>query len=616
MNKNNEIVTVALIGNPNCGKTTLFNRLTGAHQKVGNWTGVTVEKKEGFYKKNKNVKIVDLPGIYSFDTKSEDEKAVTDYLKNNKPDLIINVVDGKAIRRSFELTKELLKIGITTIIAINFSDELSRLGITVDFNGIENELGVYCRGISALRGNGVDDILKRIFDGGYKQKRLINKDFNIDDFIIKKPIKEELTEKIDRVLLNKFLAPVFFVVIITVMYSVSIMLGNNASKYVEAFFDLCINGGYKMVENLFGIMPITSFTVCVLSGLKSVFCLLPQILIMFAFLSVLEQSGYMARVAYILDGFFGKIGQNGKSAIPLILASGCTVTGLMATRTIENKGERDRTIISMLYIPCGAKMTVIAFFTKAFFNDNFFVSVALYFLSFLLAGIISFFNKNEEKESDFFLEMPVYRLPSVKRILFVMLEKIKDFTLKAGTVIMSVSIILWCLKSFNFYGYTTDVTKSFLFYIGSGLKYLLYPLGIKRWECGVAFASGFLAKEAVVETLGVLGVDCLTLFSNSFSAFAYVCFVLFSPPCVASIFQLGQELKDKKRVVKILLTQFLVAYGVAVIINFIGNVIFVDFNLLLIVFVGIIILVNIKSLIKNSKICSGCMRDCSNCKRV
>lgn len=651
MESKNRKITVALVGNPNCGKTTLFNRLTGTHQKVGNWTGVTVEKKEGVYKKDKSVAITDLPGVYSLSAVSEDEKAVIRYLTETPPDVIINVIDGTNLERNLYLTDTLKKSGVPMVAAINFSDDLKKRGIVPDYKKLSEKLGVSTLGISALKGENVDKVvalavsaarnaigsniaartaadniaIQSAADGNYAapanaaaqsaadvkgfdeksdaQKRIAQ---IVSECVTYPAVKtRSVTDRIDKIVLNKYLCYPIFIMVMTAFFALSVKLGGLLGKYAEALFSVSESGAEKLLNSFSAPDFIISFILCILSGLKSVFAFLPHILIMFLCLSVLEQSGYMSRVAFICDKPFGDAGLGGKSVIPLILSSGCTVTGLMATRTIEDESERERTILSLLFVPCGAKAAVISYFTQEFFGGNVLIAVSLYFLSLFTAiGVAKCFKKRGKNDNGFVLEMPPYRVPSVKDVLYVLYEKIKDFTFKAGTVILSVSVILWALKSFGVHGYTENVSESFLYYIGSGLKYLLYPIGIKSWECAVSALAGMLAREAVIETLPTLSADIYSFFPSPFSVYAFVVFILFLPPCAASLSALKGELKNNKKTAKIIGFEIVTAYAFAIAINllqFAGNCVF---SLISALFVVIIILLSVKSLIKSS--CTGC----------
>lgn len=680
----NRKITVALVGNPNCGKTTLFNRLTGTHQKVGNWTGVTVEKKEGVYKKDKNVAITDLPGVYSLSAVSEDEKAVIRYLTETPPDVIINVIDGTNLERNLYLTDTLKKTGVPMIAAVNFADDLKKRGIVPDYKKLSEKLNVLTIGISALKGENVDKVVSLavaaatdIANGNYAARNdtggnyaartdaavhnvtartdaaVRNANARTDSAVrnanartdavahnaaevkgfdeksdaqkrIAQIVSEcvtypavktrSFTDRIDKIVLNKYLCYPIFIVVMTAFFALSVKLGGLLGKYTEALFSVSESGAEKLLNSFSAPDFIVSFILCIISGLKSVFAFLPHILIMFLCLSVLEQSGYMSRVAFICDKPFGDAGLGGKSVIPLILSSGCTVTGLMATRTIEDESERERTMLSLLFVPCGAKAAVISYFTQEFFGGNVLIAVSLYFLSLFTAiGVAKCFKKRKKSDNGFVLEMPPYRVPSVKDVLYVLYEKIKDFTFKAGTVILSVSVILWALKSFGVHGYTENVSESFLYYIGNGLKYLLYPIGIKSWECAVSALAGMLAREAVIETLPTLSADIYSFFPSPFSVYAFVVFILFLPPCAASLSALKGELKNNKKTVKIIGLEISTAYAFAIVINLLQFAENCVFSLISALCVVIIIMLSVKSLLKSS--CTGCKCGVEDCNK-
>lgn len=616
-------ITIALVGNPNCGKTTAFNRMTGTHQKVGNWTGVTVEKKEGVYKKNKNIIIVDLPGIYSLSAKSEDEAAVLRFFKENSPDVIINVVDGTNLERNLFLTHILLGYKIPVVVAVNFSDELKKRGEKINFTLLSEKLGVPVVAVSALKGEGIDNAIKLAVKNAkegvlpqktkYSSFSIEEKYAQIEKIISDCSVRTEFaynrTEKIDKIALHGFWGLIVFIVVMTAVYALSVKFGGVLSVFIENLFDFCALGAQKFLSSLSAPLFLKSLSSCVFSGFKSVFSLLPHILIMFFMLTLLEQSGYMARVAYLCDGLLCRFGLGGKSAIPMILASGCTVTGLMATRTIENVGERERTITALTFIPCGAKAAVISYFTHKFFGGKILIAVSLYFFSLIVSLAVAKFMKRRSKNTEeFLIELPPYRAPSVKDVFFVLLEKIKEFTVKAGTLILAVSVILWCLKSFNFNGYTEEVSQSFLYYLGEGLKYLLYPVGVKSWECAVSVLTGMLAREAIVETLEIVATDVSVLFGSPFEVYAFIVFALFLPPCVASMFQLKKELGDKRRTIKILSMEIFVAYFCAACVNLIGYAFLFCKGLLFLPIVVIIIALCIKPFKKlNCSSCGKCL---------
>lgn len=604
--------TVALIGNPNCGKTTLFNALTGTYQKTGNWTGVTTEKKEGVYRKNKVVKLIDLPGLYALNKGSQDENAVLEYLRKTPPKVIINVLDGTNLERNLYLTLELVELGIPIVLAVNMFDDLEKNGIKLNANRLSSLFGVPVVPVSALKNINTDKLMAEAINvgnkpiqpdfasykgNGYKEKRYAFIERHVSAILLKKTtVAERFTQRADDVLTHKIWGIPIFIAIITTVYFLSSKLGGLLGGYVSVFFlDFASNTSQSMA--VIGIQEWAIDLVCnaVFKGLGGVLFFLPQILILFTLLTVLEESGYASRVAFIFDRLFRSFGLGGKSLIPLMVSCGCTVTGVMATRTIESEGEKRMTLFLAPFMPCGAKMAVFAWFSELFFCGNALISTSLYFVGIIVAAICGAILKRFKAfggNGTFILEIPTLRLPSIKDILCVLWEKVKDFTAKAGTVILAVSVVLWALQNVGIYGYTNgEVERSFLYVIGNSLKYVFYPLGFGNWQATVAVFSGVLAKEAVIETLEITCVDVSTLFYNSWSAYGFMAFVLLSPPCIASIAAAKRELKSFKWLALMLLFHTLVAYLVTFLINLIGFLIECVGGLLLSIIIVIMIIV-------------------------
>lgn len=630
---------IALIGNPNSGKTTLFNTLTGTYQKTGNWTGVTTEKKEGYYRKDKRIKIVDLPGIYSISSGIAEEQVVISYLRNNRPNVIINIVDGTNLERNLYLTLELLELGIPMVIAVNMYDDLLKNNIKLNVEIMQKVLGVKIVPVSALKNVNVDLLIKEINDNIKSPQGLNLSEFkgkekfdarysfiekHIKSFLVKKTTKaERITQKIDSICTNKFLALPIFLSVITLVYFLSINLGGILSGYIENLFanlsGLIRNFLYK---NSSFEWVISLFCDAVINGLGTVISFLPQILILFALMTIIEQSGYASRIAFILDRMFKGIGLSGKSVIPLIVSCGCTVNGLMATRTIENEKERKCTIYLAPFMPCGAKMAVFAFFAYKFFNGRAIVATAMYLLSIItiaISGLIlKRFKSFYETEQGFILEMPTYRVPSFKDVFFVLKEKVKEFMLKAGSIILLVSVLLWILMNFGFSGYTNgNVGNSFVYNIGNIVKYIFYPLGFGSWQASVSILTGLMAKEAVIETLEITGATAI--FSNRFSAFSFMAFVLLSPPCVASIATAKRELNDRKSLCFMLLFQTIVGYIIALLINFVGFLVnngLILCSIIVIITISIVFF-TIKILKKRKcRLCKVCVKGDKKCQKT
>ena len=618
---------IALIGNPNSGKTTLFNMLTGTYQKTGNWTGVTTEKKIGKLKKDKSIKIVDLPGLYSLSTYGEDEKAVIDYLKSTPPKAIINIIDGTNLERNLYLTTELIQLNIPLVIAVNMADELNKNGIKLDENKLSNMFDAPVVPISALKNINIDKLVqvaktikKRDFNQKYNfknaQARYKFIEDNLKTVIVKKQTKaEKFTLKADGVLTNKFLGfPIFFAVI-TAVYFLSMKIGGAFGGKISLAFDNCSNS-LSMYMRAQGVGEWLVSLVCgaILKGMGAVCAFLPQILILFALLTLIEQSGYASRIAFILDRFFRAFGLSGKSLIPITVACGCTVSGLMATKTIENKSEKRMTIFLAPFMPCGAKTAVYGWMAYEFFNGSALVASSMYFLGIICVAVFGSILKRvkpfKDDGGEFILEMPTLRYPSLKDLLLTLWEKTKDFLVKAGSIIFLVTVCLWILNNFGFYGYTAgNVENSFLYMIGNWFKFLFYPLGFGNWQATVAMLTSILAKEAVVESLTMIAISPQTLFLNQYSVYAFMAFLLLSPPCVASLATAKRELKSTKWLAYMIAFQFVSAYMVALIINGIGILISYSSGLILSVIFVIIILIAmivvIRLLFKKGK-CFGC----------
>ncbi len=576
---------IALIGNPNCGKTTLFNALTGTYQKTGNWTGVTTEKKEGVYRKNKAVKIIDLPGIYALSQGSSDENAVLEYLKKTPPKAIINIVDGTNLERNLYLTMQLKSLGIPMVVAVNMYDELEKNNIKLDTKGLSELINASITPISALKGKNIDGLMNEAINAKLSLNRLNIKDeniykvieSNISQIIDKKPTKSEIfTQKADNILTHKIWGIPIFLCVITLVYFLSINLGGFLGGYVSLFFErLKENTTFSLMKLGVSEWLISLLCGAVINGVGSVLAFLPQVLVLFALMSIIEQSGYASRIAFVLDRFFRAFGLGGKSLMPMILSCGCTVTGLTATRTIESEQEKKMTVFLCPFMPCSAKMAVFGWFSFKFFGGKAIVATSMYFLSILTVAIMGCvlkrFKTFKENNGGFILEMPTLRFPPIKDVFAVMWEKSKDFTAKAGSVIFIVSIVIWLLMNMGFRGYTFGaIEDSFLYNIGSLLKYMFYPLGFGNWQASVSVITGALAKEAVIETLEIIDCDISAIFYNNWSIFAFISFILLSPPCIASIAMAKRELKNKKLLIAMFVFQFASAYVVAFIINGIG----------------------------------------------
>ncbi|MBQ7339509.1 MAG: ferrous iron transporter B [Clostridia bacterium] len=622
---------VCLVGNPNCGKTTLFNYLTHSYQKVGNWAGVTVDSKVGDLFYDRSVKVVDLPGLYSLSPTSPDEKVVVDYLKNNALDLIVNVIDGTNLERGLYLTLSLIKLNLPMLVAVNMADELRKNDISLNVKKLKEFLGVPVVLISARAKEGLKELegFFKVENTRSKNKKLVSLSFaqihneiekEIDKIIQKKiTLTQKNTEKIDKVLTHGFWGFFIFILVMTIVFSFTLKLGGYLGDeligVIGKISDLTANFALKKGVNFATVSLLVDG---VFKGIGSVLSFLPHLLIMFSFMTFLEESGYTARVSFLFDKIFSRFNLSGKSVIPFVLSFGCSVSGIEASKVIENRKEREATIMLAPFIPCGAKMAILGWFSYRFLGGSVLLALLSYFISivilFLVAKIFKKFDKGENSEG-FILELPVLRLPRLKNILSVLFIKTKEFLIKSGTVIFAVSIVVWLLSNFGPNGITyKNAENSFLRLLGEGLKYLFYPLGFSSWESCVSVLSGLLAKESIVETLEILSVDFDSLFSSPYKAFSFMAFNLFCPPCVATLAIAKRELKSVKKLFKMIGVEFAVAYLVSFGINLIGIIISLDIGLILSIFIGIILLVGFAFAIK--RIGKGDCQDCKKCRKV
>ena len=646
-------MNLALIGNPNCGKTTLFNALTGTYQKVGNFAGVTVEKKDGVYKKDKSLKITDLPGLYSLSADSADERAVTEYLKTTPPDAVINVLDGTNLERNLYLTCELARLKIPVVLAVNFCDDLDKNGIVLSETALSLLFGgVPVVKISALKGMGLSELIAAARGkaeipklavsvvgsaGGKTGTETGAETANFYDFIeenIGKVIRkketraEKFTRRADGVLTHKYFGIPIFVAVVLFIYFAALKVGGAAGELIGAGFKSLENEARNALEGAGAAeWAISLLTDAAIKGVGTVLSFLPQILVLFLLLSVVEESGYAARVAFNFDRLFRSLGLSGKSLLPLTVSCGCAVTGIMASRTIESEGERRATIFLAPMMPCGAKTAVFGWFAAVVFGGSALVAASAYFLSLFAVAvfgkILKKFKPFRGSGEDFLLEMPTLRAPSVKDVFFVLWEKTKDFLFKAGTVIFTASVVLWVLKNVGAGGYTGgEVEKSFLYFLGDKLKILFYPLGFSGWQSSVAIISGAFAKEAVVETLALLSDNPAALFPTKASAYAFLAFVLLSPPCVSALSVAKRELKSGKLFAFMLVFQFSAAYVTAFAINFFGNL-FVRaatrssgliFSVIIVIIIATVFLGAVKAAYRGG--CGNCAKRAKRAKRT
>jgi ferrous iron transport protein B len=661
-------VKIALAGNPNSGKTTLFNALTGANQFVGNWPGVTVEKKEGRLKGHRDVTVMDLPGIYSLSPYSLEEIISRNYLLEEKPDVIINIIDGTNLERNLFLTTQLLETGIPVVAAVNMIDEVERSGDRIDFAKLEKALGCPVAAISALKGAGVGQMAEKavaaaeqgkapgsvvafspaveegvaaisaLIGGVEADKRryyaikLLERDEKVAqklpvpavEGIVKKAEEacgdqlesliaeeryrfigsvipgcyqkrrrgaESVSDKIDRVVTNRVLALPIFAAVIFLMYFVSVTtVGTWVTDWTNdglfgegwSFFGLEVPGVPVVVGGWLeaaGTADWLSGLILdgIVGGVGAVLGFVPQMLVLFLFLSALESCGYMARIAFILDRIFRRFGLSGKSFIPMLISTGCGIPGVMSSRTIENQAERRLTVMTATFMPCGAKLPVIAMISGAVFGGVWWVAPSAYFIgvaSVIMSGIILKKTKPFAGDvSPFIMELPAYRMPGAVNVLRAMWERGWSFIKKAGSIILLSAVVIWFLSSFGFteegFGMVEDMNDGLLAALGSAIAIVFAPLGFGAWDATVATITGLIAKENVVGTMGVLygfaevseeGEEMWEAFASQFtvlSAYAFLLFNLYCPPCFAAIGAIKREMNNAKW------TAFAVAYQLA-----------------------------------------------------
>ena len=596
--------TVALCGNPNSGKTTLFNALTGSNQKVGNWPGVTVERKMGVYTGDPTVAIIDTPGIYSLSPYTPEEQVAHAYLTEGKPDCIINVVDSTNLERNLYLTSQLADLDTPMVVALNMQDEAKAKGIVIDGTQLKQTFGCEFVGISAAKKQGIKELMDYCIGGAQsKHKKTDEKSTataktpeqryaqiqqavansqKIEKRDEKKTKAQQITEKIDKIVLNKWLAfPIFAAIMALVFY---ISIGS-----VGAFFTGLINDGLTPALKTLAMkwlanakLPwLTSLVVDgILGGVMSVVGFLPQIMLLFGCISVLEASGYMSRIAFITDRLLHKIGLGGRSFVSMILGCGCSVPAIMATRTIKNVNERNATVTLTPFMPCSAKLAVISFFTSYVLGGNALFAISFYFLSILsiiLGGLVlKLFRRNKTDLDDaFIMELPSYRMPTAANVFKQMWERGKAFLIKAGTVIFVASVALWLLTNFDFTFKLTDTENSMLASLGKWIAPVFTPLGFNDggygWQYSVATLTGIAAKETVVTTLEILLPNGVSGTISGLGAYSFVTYNLLTVPCVAAISASFTEQGSFVKGVKSMLFQIVTAYVASLVIYQLGT---------------------------------------------
>ena len=560
------MLTIALLGNPNVGKTTLFNALTGSKQYVGNWAGVTVEKKEGYL--NDEIKIVDLPGIYAMDTFSNEEKVSKEFLESGQVDLIVNIVDASNLSRNLYLTTQLKQFNVPMVLVLNMMDVAEKKGLKIDTNSLGKNLNVDVISIVASKKSGIDEVK------GFLEKKnflspSIDNDYNfqdeetayrfIDNIILNstlkdnKKISKSSSDKIDKYFLNKWLAYPIFLGLMFLMFKLTFSwIGQPLSDALDGFVGETLS---PFVEGLLSnSSPWFSSLVVdgIIGGVGGVIVFVPIIFTLFFCISFLEDSGYMARIAFLMDKIMRKIGLSGKAFIPFIVGFGCSVPAIMSARTLESEKDRKMAALLAPLMSCNARLPVYILFATAFFpNKSDLVVISLYLLGVLLAIGIGLLFRNtifKKDEEPFIVELPEYKLPDIKSITTLTWDKGKGFLKKAVTIIFAMSIIIWVLSHMSFNGYVEDVSSGFLASLGGIIAPIFKPLGFGNWQSSVAILTGLVAKESVVSTMEVVFVgshEVLPLFFNQLSAYAFMVFVLIYTPCIAVIATMKKEFGKK-----------------------------------------------------------------------
>lgn len=663
-------LTIALCGNPNSGKTTLFNRLTGSNQKIGNWAGVTVERKEGQYVKNDDVRIVDTPGVYSLLPYSLDEQITVDYLLNGKPDIIIDVVDATNLERNLLLTTQLLDLDIPVIVALNMKDEAEAKGIKINVAALSIQLKCKVFYISAAKNSGIKDLMEccalqtmqknvpvkmpsdiekkideaiRSINGADTNKRFIamQKLGNFTEYRYAKiksitdiaryadadgkhDKRRNVTDLIDKFVLNKWLAfPIFFAVMAAIFYlsvgSVGKWLTDLINERLTPFLQ---ESAAQLLSHVEAKWLVSLICDGIISGVMSVVGFVPQIMLLFGCIAVLEASGYMSRIAFITDRALNKIGLGGRSFVSMILGCGCSVPAIMSARTIKNISERNATITLTPFTPCSAKLAVISFFCAKVLNGSALAAISFYVLSIavIITGglILKIFRRNKNCDAEaFVMELPNFRKPTALNVFKQMWERGKAFLIKAGTVIFASSVVLWILQSFNFKFEFVSAEQSILASIGKVIAPIFIPLGFGDggygWQFSVASLTGVIAKETVVTTLEILLPVSVDNCISHLGAYCFVTYNLLTAPCIATISASFAEQGGFKQGIKSLMFQIITAYVVTLIIYQVGSLFlkFPQTAIITVIIAAVALALTLATVysIKRRK-CNG---DCRNC---
>ena len=635
------MINVALFGNPNVGKTTVFNLLTGSNQYVGNWPGVTIDKKEGFL--GKDIKIVDLPGIYAMDTFSNEEKVSKEFLETGDVDVIVNIVDASNLSRNLYLTTQLMEFNKPIVILLNMLDVAESKGIYIDSDNLSKELGVTVVPIIAKKKNGVDKISLAIKNSVNKT---VNYDINfgnevqtykkLEDILsrctkINSDKKISISDKIDNIVLNPILAYPIFIGALLLLFKFTFdwvggPLQEGLGTLIETYISSPINDMLVNSSPWFRSLIVDG----ILGGVCGTLPFFPLIFTLFFGISLFEDSGYMSRAAFLMDNIMRKVGLSGKAFIPMVMGLGCSSPAIMATRTLESEKDRKITALIAPLMTCGAKLPIYALFIRIFFKKNAaIVTTSLYLLGIVVAILVALIlNKTVYKTElePFVLELPEYRVPTLNALLKNAWNKSKGFLYKVVTVMFFMSVLIWAMSSFNFGGFTEDINTSFLAYLGKLMTPIFAPLGFADWRISVALITGLGAKEVVVNTILILFGNLnsgIAVVFTVVTAYTFLVFCALYTPCIATLATMRKEYGNKMMLAS-LLYQFGVAWIVGFVVNFVGSlIVFGTTGVTILQFASFIIVVILTAIFlnyysKNNKLksvhcdCSSCPSKCNN----
>lgn len=624
------MINVALLGNPNVGKTTVFNLLTGSNQYVGNWPGVTIERKEGFI--GDDIKVTDLPGIYAMDTFSNEEKVSKEYLEEGDVDVIVNVVDSTNLSRNLYLTTQLMKYNKPIVIFLNMLDIAKSKGIKIDADKLSKELGVQVvplihkdkqevikisEVIKSISGSTVE--YKTNFGDETQTYKKIEEILSLSVFEENKQ-KTSISEKIDNIVLNPILAYPIFIAILFLLFKFTFdWVGGPLQELSESLIGQFIEA--PVASLLASSSPWFKSLIVdgLIGGLGGTLPFFPLIFTLFLGISLFEDSGYMSRTAFLMDNIMKKVGLSGKAFIPMVMGMGCSSPAIMATRTLESEKDRKVTALIAPLMTCGAKLPIYALFVTIFFKENAaIVTTSLYLLGIVVAILVALFLNKTLFQADvepFILELPEYKVPKLNSLFKSAWNKSKGFLIKVVTIMFAMSVVIWALSSFNFNGFTEDINNSFLASLGKIIAPLFKPLGFKDWKISVALLTGLSAKEIVVNTLNILYSNIYTTLPTVFTgvtAYTFLVFTALYTPCIAALATMKKEYGNKMMFASFAY-QFILAWVVAFMVNTIGGVIFMNGSIFELLIGGVIVAVALFILYKNLKSAKSGKGGCSGC---